>query len=302
MLVSIGIPFLNAEATILDAVRSVFAQSYRDWELILLDDGSTDRSLEMATSILDPRVRVVSDGQIRGLQVRLNDIVLLARGEYVARMDADDLMHPDRLARQIGYLEGNRQVDVVGAAVYTIDGSNNVTGVRHTDIADSSPAGILRRGFICHPTATGRTEWFRRNRYDPSFAAAEDHELFCRTAGRSKLARLPTPLLYYREAHKDPRAYMRRYATHNYHIRRCYLRYGPSTVGLCGTVALLLQSWAKVGIYAVATAVGAQEAVIRRRSGNTLTQAERRRAEDGLVQVLQTPIPGVSPRLEAWRI
>src|SRR5690554_4188978 len=90
--VSIGIPFFNAEAYLLDAIKSVFAQTHQNWELILLDDGSTDRSLEIARSIDDPRVRVYSDGQNKHLAARLNEIARLARYEYLARMDADDLM------------------------------------------------------------------------------------------------------------------------------------------------------------------------------------------------------------------
>src|SRR5438309_10301144 len=89
--VSIGIPFLNARRFLADAVRSVFAQTCDDWELLLVDDGSTDGSLDVVRSIDDPRVRVISDGTNRGLCARLNQIASLARGKYLARMDADDL-------------------------------------------------------------------------------------------------------------------------------------------------------------------------------------------------------------------
>jgi glycosyltransferase involved in cell wall biosynthesis len=71
---TIGIPFYNAEAYLGDAIRSIFAQTYHDWELILVDDGSTDRSLEIARAVRDPRVRVISDGQNRRLPYRLNQI------------------------------------------------------------------------------------------------------------------------------------------------------------------------------------------------------------------------------------
>ena len=97
---TIGIPFFNAEATLLDAVRSVFAQTHQDWELLLVDDGSTDRSLELARSIDDPRVRVYSDGRNKRLAARLNEISRLARFDHVARMDADDVCLPERLARR----------------------------------------------------------------------------------------------------------------------------------------------------------------------------------------------------------
>ena len=103
MLVSIGLPFFNAGRMLTAALQSIFAQSLEDWELILLDDGSSDKSLHLAASIQDLRVRLFSDGRNRGLSYRLNQSALLARGKYLARMDADDVMHPDRLRRQIGF-------------------------------------------------------------------------------------------------------------------------------------------------------------------------------------------------------
>ena len=116
MRVTIGIPFYNAKHTLADAIRSVFAQTFQDWELILADDGSTDGSAEIARMVDDPRVTVISDGMNRGLPYRLNKITELARADYIARMDADDLMHPERLTLQVQYLDANPAVDVVSTA------------------------------------------------------------------------------------------------------------------------------------------------------------------------------------------
>ena len=91
MAITIGIPFYNAEAYLADAIRSVFAQTYEDWELILIDDGSTDNSLAIARSVDDPRVRVYSDGKNKKLASRLNELTQLATYEFIARMDADDV-------------------------------------------------------------------------------------------------------------------------------------------------------------------------------------------------------------------
>ncbi|MGL5269675.1 MAG: glycosyltransferase family 2 protein, partial [Selenomonadaceae bacterium] len=114
MKVSIGLPFYNDEKTLRYTIQSILLQSYTDWELILLDDGSTDGSLAIAKSIKDKRVRVVSDNENKGLAVRLNEIANLANGQYLARMDADDLMHPDRIKEQVLFLEENPEIDVVG--------------------------------------------------------------------------------------------------------------------------------------------------------------------------------------------
>ena len=120
-LITVGLPFFNNRRTLPDAIRSIFAQSLNDWELLLVDDGSTDGSLEFARAIRDPRVRLVCDGSNRKLAARLNQIAELAPSEFIARMDADDLMHPNRLRRQIELFRGQPGLDVVGTAAFTID-------------------------------------------------------------------------------------------------------------------------------------------------------------------------------------
>ena len=99
-MISIGIPIYNASNYLEDAIKSVLAQSFTDFELILIDDGSTDNSLEIAKSFTDSRIKVISDGENRKLPYRLNQIIQLAKHGYIARMDADDLMDCDRLKIQ----------------------------------------------------------------------------------------------------------------------------------------------------------------------------------------------------------
>lgn len=293
MRVSVGIPFLNSEATLADAIRSVFAQTFDDWELILLDDGSDDTSLDIAMAVDDPRVSVLSDGRNRGLQTRLNEIARSSRGDYVARMDADDLMHPERLARQAAFLDANSAIDLVGTATYVIDSEARPTGVRHTEPVDTSPGAVLACGLICHPTSMARAEWCARFPYDESFLGAEDHELYCRAAPKSGFARLGEPLFYYREAYKSPGSFLRSYAIHARFIRKCYRMYGPEAVGWPGTVKLMARSHLKSGVYRLATYLGVQEAVIGRRNGRPLTEAEQQAAEEGLDAVRRTRVPGL---------
>ena len=121
MALTVGIPFRNAESTLGVAVRAVFAQTYEEWELILVDDGSADRSLEIARAVRDPRVRVIADGVNRGLAARLNQIVAEARFEKVARMDADDLMSPRRFEQQLDVLH-NARVEIVTSAMAMLSG------------------------------------------------------------------------------------------------------------------------------------------------------------------------------------
>ena len=293
MTVSVGIPFYDSEKTIALAIRSVFAQTHQDWELILADDGSTDRSLEIARAVRNPRVSVLSDGRNRGLQYRLNQLARLARGEYLARMDADDMMHPERLARQIQCLDGDSSFDVVGTAAYTIDAAGDPVGLRGKEPLDTTPQAALKRGAFIHPSVTGRAEWFRNNPYDQSFRGSEDRELWCRTCTRTNFAKLDQPLHYYREDHKAPARFLTSYLNSARHDRRALRIYGPSLIGPRDTAFLILRSFLNAGIYRLATPLGLQGALIRSRD-RRLTDSERAAALEGLNIVMRTPVPGLA--------
>src|SRR6516165_10713523 len=105
--VTIGLPFVNQANLLADAIRSVFAQTFTDWELILVDDGSSDCSTSIARAVCDPRVSYHRNSANRGLPFCLNAIPSLCTGDYIARCDADDMMHPLRLERQIAFLEAH---------------------------------------------------------------------------------------------------------------------------------------------------------------------------------------------------
>jgi glycosyltransferase involved in cell wall biosynthesis len=197
--ISIGIPFKNPGDYFKLAIQSVFAQTFTDWELILVDDGSTDDSLTFAQGLQDERIRVYSDGATRGLNVRLNQMVQLAKADYFARMDADDMMHPQRLAKQYAQLIQSDQNTVVGSAAYSINANSQVVGVR--PIVQPQSGFAARHSFI-HPTVMAATAWFRRHPYSENFVfqRSQDAELWCRTAAHTRFINLPEPLLYYRES------------------------------------------------------------------------------------------------------
>src|SRR5215472_3881837 len=93
-LVSIGMPTFNCERTLAIAIRSILNQTYDNWQLLLMDDGSTDRTLEVARGFADPRISVLTDHSHKGLVPRLNQAVEMSQGEYFARMDGDDVAYP----------------------------------------------------------------------------------------------------------------------------------------------------------------------------------------------------------------
>jgi glycosyltransferase involved in cell wall biosynthesis len=282
--VSVGIPFLNARRTLADAVRSVLAQTFDDWELLLADDGSSDGSVEIVRGLCDPRVRLVSDGVNRGLPDRLNQIAALARGKYLARMDADDLMHPERLQRQVRFLEANPGVDLVDTATFTINENNEPLGIRGDRPLNSDPAVILRSGLLIHPTVMGRTSWFRANPYDARFVRAEDQELWVRTCRRTVFGRLPEPLFFYRESLSgNLRNYLRTERTNRLILRV----YGPVLVGYLRTALLVARSHLKCCLYRAYTRLGLQGRLIRART-RPLSAAETPAAREALGVVLQT--------------
>lgn len=201
-LISVGIPFYNNEDYLAYAIQSVICQSYENWELILIDDGSTDSSLDIANLYAkkDSRIRVISDGENKKLPFRLNQLIGESRGEYIARMDADDIMHPDRLLTQLMYLENNQSIDIVSSGLISIDANNNVCGFRSTSQIVTNLS--IDKGFpIIHPTVMARKHWYLRNLYNENYARAQDFELWCRSYINNdlKIAILPDLLLFYRE-------------------------------------------------------------------------------------------------------
>ncbi|WP_201548531.1 glycosyltransferase family 2 protein [Psychrobacter fjordensis] len=201
--ISIGIPIYNAEAYLEDAIKSVLAQTYELWELILIDDGSTDGSLAIARRFekVDNRIKVISDGKNKKLPTRLNQLIDESQYDYIARMDADDLIHPDRLATQMAFLANNTDCDLVSTGVVSIDNHNKVYGCRHVDRIYTKFDEIAPAYPIVHASILARKTWYERNRYDDNYPRSEDYDLWCRAiASRDlRLAVLPDLLYYYRE-------------------------------------------------------------------------------------------------------
>ena len=290
MCVTIGLPFYNNKSTIALAARSVFAQSFADWELLLVDDGSTDGSLDLAYAIEDPRVRVISDGENRGLAYRLNQIAQLAGGEYLARMDADDVMFPARIERQVQFLDKNPAIDLVGTAVYTINANNEPVGKRGFKVVGNpSPFYVLSRGLFIHPTVMGRTAWFRDNPYDVNLHRSQDRELWCRTYLHSKFAHLPEPLLFYRE---QGSVSLRKYLRNSGFNRHIFQRYGPNLVGLGGTMYLLLELHLKDLVYIFSDLFRFKESIVQHRN-SPLAEGELRYALEIMRQVQNCNLPGI---------
>lgn len=197
-----GLPWL------LEAVESVLAQTYRDFELLVIDNASSDGSPEAAEAYGDPRIRVLRNDEDRGYVVSLNRGLEEARGEYVARLDADDRMLPERLARQVDALDAEPSVALVGAWMDVFDAEYGPWGrVRgHVRTYPEFVFAILADRYPWgHPSVTYRRDIVRAlGGYDASLAPAEDKDLYRRLAlARHDARAIETPLVHYRRHDKQ---------------------------------------------------------------------------------------------------
>jgi len=204
--ISVVMPVYNAARWLPTALDSIVAQTFSDFELIAVNDGSTDGSLGILQTYAarDPRIRIISRPNT-GIIGALNDGLAVARGEFVARMDADDESAPDRFRQQIEYFRAHRDLVAVGSAVTFMDGKGNSVQfcprpMAHADIERDLLAGD--GGAMIHPAVMFRTDAVRQvggyRMLDAKAQYFEDLDLFLRLARVGRLANLAAPLLRYR--------------------------------------------------------------------------------------------------------
>lgn len=197
--VTVLMPVYNAAPYLQEAIGSILGQSYRDFNFLIIDDGSTDGSSDIISSFRDPRITVMRNERNLGWIASLARGMEQARSELVARMDADDISLPERLAKQVRFLDENPKVGVCGTW-YRYFGAGRKKTVRYpTDPAELS-SGLLFNSRLGHPTVMLRRELFRAAglTYDASFSHAEDYDLWARAADICDLANIGEVLLHYR--------------------------------------------------------------------------------------------------------
>jgi len=286
-LVTIGLPFRNPGEHFILCIQSILAQTFDDWKLIAIDDGSTDSSLKTIRAVRDSRIQVLSDGESRGLADRLNQITELADTEFLARMDADDIMHPDRLATQCIFLERHPEKSLAISSAYIIDEATDVIGIRRQDQPDLRLASVLRRAPFIHPTITARRTWFVQNPYRPDYTRAEDHELWCRTCTRrTDFGILTRPFLFYRDREQAVSKYSMSCRTD----RKIFRDYGPEHIGTAATLGLIAISHAKEIVYEISSRLGLERTWLAARNA-TISGLELQEATDVLAFVKRTKLP-----------
>lgn len=199
-LVTVAMPVFNAGRYLRSAVISIIRQSFTDWELLVIDDGSSDGAVDDILDLDDARIRVLRDGSNRGLAARLNEAIDMARGRYFARMDQDDISYPERLARQVAALAQNPELDLVAVRCTAINFENKLVGAMPYALMHDEICVAPWRGFyLVHPSWMGRIEWLRQHRYAvPGPYFCEDQELLLRSYRDSRFATVPEILFAYR--------------------------------------------------------------------------------------------------------
>jgi glycosyltransferase involved in cell wall biosynthesis len=197
-LVTVLMPVYNAESYVETAIQSILEQTYVNFELLVIDDGSTDGSATIINGIDDSRINYVKNDVNLKLITTLNKGLKLAKGKYIARLDADDIAEKTRLQEQVDFMEANVVVGLSGTW-YTAFGTVNST-VRNPTSNQDIRFMALYQCPIIHPSTIFRTSVIRDNElsYNMDYPHAEDYQLWCRFAEVSELANIPSILLRYR--------------------------------------------------------------------------------------------------------
>ena len=202
--ISVCMPVYNADQYVRDAAESVLRQTFADFEFIIVDDGSTDDSRTILEGLArrDHRIRLISRPNT-GYTKALNEALGLARGTYLARMDADDVSMPDRFAKQVDHLRAHPDCVLVGSRILTIDPYGIPLYEPDHRLAHEEIDRQLLNGVgwaIVHPAAMMvRAAVMDLGGYRPEMEPSEDLDLFLRLAERGRLANLPDVLLHYRQ-------------------------------------------------------------------------------------------------------
>jgi glycosyltransferase involved in cell wall biosynthesis len=198
-------PVYNGATYLNEAIDSILKQTFSDFEFIISDDGSTDDSVKIIKSYDDNRIRLVENKNNIGQSETLNKGINLARGKYIARMDQDDISMPERLKKQLDFMENNSDVGVCGSWLQLI---GKYKGIAESETEDDLiKIKLLTNQNLAHPAVMIRKSTLVKYQlnYDPTFTVAMDYDLWVRMFEYCSFANLPEPLLKYR-THKNQKS------------------------------------------------------------------------------------------------
>ncbi len=199
-MISVIMPVYNGEKYLREAIDSILSQTYSDFEFIIINDCSTDSTEEIILSYSDNRIVYIKNEKNMGVAATLNRGLDIAKGEYIARMDADDISLPKRFEKQIGFMEKHKNVAVCGTWVEFFGAANSV--FKNPISKEETKVSLLFNSCIAHPTAMIRTNIAQCYKYDSEYEGLEDYELWYRISLEYDITNIPDVLLKYR-IHKE---------------------------------------------------------------------------------------------------
>ena len=200
-LISVVMPVYNAEPFLREAIESILNQTFQNFEFLIFDDGSTDKSAAIISSFNDERIKSVYSIKNQGYVYHLNEGLRRARGKYIVRMDADDISDKLRIEKQVRFMESNPHVGVSGGQIAVIDNHDKILREQKYQVEDDKlRVQLLMDSCFAHPTVILRKSLITETNlnYDSALMPAEDYALWGELAAHTDLANLPDILLKYR--------------------------------------------------------------------------------------------------------
>lgn len=201
-LISVIMPAYNAEKYISNAIESILNQTFKKFELIIINDFSTDKTLDIIKSFKkkDPRIEIVNNDMRLDIARTLNKGIDMAKSNMIARMDADDIAFSNRLELQYKLISSSKNIAVVGANIVIMNTSGNETAIRsYPDSSEKLKNCLFKYSPFAHPVVMFRKNIFEEvGRYNPKYSPTEDLDLWFRLGSKYSFGSVPKPLLKYR--------------------------------------------------------------------------------------------------------
>ena len=199
--VSVFMPVYNAGIDLIEAVQSILDQTFTDFEFVIVNDGSTDNSIELLQQFNDKRIRIINNDGNKGLIASLNIGLELCKGEYIVRMDQDDISLPTRIEKQVEFMDQHPEYGLIGS--WFQDFGDNIESKLVCYSSDDTQIRIrhLYQTHISHPTALLRNSVIKEHnlKFDPAFVHGEDYEFWVRMSSYCKLSNIPELLVLKRD-------------------------------------------------------------------------------------------------------
>jgi glycosyltransferase involved in cell wall biosynthesis len=288
--ISIIMPVYNAMPFLPQAVQSITAQTFTDWELLAIDDASTDGSWDYLQRLADPRIRIYRNETNRCVPFTINRGIDLAAGKWIARMDADDLVLVDRLAKQVAAMEANLAIDLLGTGSFLVDKELKLVGARRA----SPDHRLITRWpslyfILTFGALLGKAQWWRRWRMDERIGiSGHEFDLYFRSFRESTFSNVPEPLYVYRfVGHTRAWGKMTKSV---YYKAMTLMRFGFRPGLICSTLFGLATLAPRPLLYAAKLAVGSQTGLLAA-GGTTANPDDVKLLQQGLAEIYKVEVP-----------